>query len=289
MKTTIKKVCSLMLIFLMAMLCLNVQAQPTVDLRSVVKDDLERSNADHTYIAVMDIRTGDIVNSGHFFKGSAQDNWLQKPISTGLLSTIAVSAALETNKITLEDTVDTGDGVLEYRGDTIYDHNWRRGGYGDLTLRQALKMLSNVGVMKAVSKAYVNVDDFVNDFRKKTDLQITDFNFTKCKATPTQICKLYSRIASEGDSTAVDVLKCTSDEKGLLRYNLYDVKDVLVNGSVISDKSGKTVEICGFLPASSPQYTIYVRLEKANSQFSISMARDIFYDVCKTYLHKCNQ
>jgi len=53
--------------------------------------------------------------------------------------------------------IDTGNGVYESRsGKLIKDHNWRRGGYGEITLEDALTHRSEVGLTKAVEQAYGN-------------------------------------------------------------------------------------------------------------------------------------
>ena len=47
------------------------------------------------------------------------------------------------------------------RNDTIYDHNWRKGGYGNLTLRQALAFSSDIGIIRAVDEAFPDKKEFL--------------------------------------------------------------------------------------------------------------------------------
>ena len=47
--------------------------------------------------------------------------------------------------------VDTGNGVWQIDDDRIMkDHNWRRGGYGEMTLDRILEVSSNVGISKII-------------------------------------------------------------------------------------------------------------------------------------------
>ena len=69
--------------------------------------------------------------------------------------TASLLAALETGKVKLSDEVDVGNGKLLVDDDLyMKDHNWQRGGYGILTYEQALGQSSNIGIGKAVDKAF---------------------------------------------------------------------------------------------------------------------------------------
>lgn len=80
--------------------------------------------------------------------------------SSALMRTVSVLAALNTGKVKPDDKFDSGVGLFVYDNDTIYDHNWRKGGYGELTLRQALAYSSDIGILKAVDEAFPNKKDF---------------------------------------------------------------------------------------------------------------------------------
>ena len=66
--------------------------------------------------------------------------------SSALMRMVSVLAALNTGKVKPDDMFDSGVGIFVYDNDTIYDHNWRQGGYGELTLRQALAYSSDVAI-----------------------------------------------------------------------------------------------------------------------------------------------
>ncbi len=65
--------------------------------------------------------------------------------------TVSLLVGLESGKAHLSDVVDTGNGVWQIDDDRIMkDHNWRRGGYGEVTLDRALEVSSNIGISKTI-------------------------------------------------------------------------------------------------------------------------------------------
>ena len=74
--------------------------------------------------------------------------------STGLMHPISLLAALETGKLKLSDKVDTGNGIYQVHGRELKDHNWHRGGYGELTVQEGLAASSNIVTYKAIEKAF---------------------------------------------------------------------------------------------------------------------------------------
>ena len=76
--------------------------------------------------------------------------------STGLMHPISLLAALETGKVKLSDKVDTGNGIYQVHGRELKDHNWHRGGYGELTVQEGLAASSNIAIYKTMEKAFAN-------------------------------------------------------------------------------------------------------------------------------------
>ena len=76
--------------------------------------------------------------------------------STGLMPPISLLAALETGKVKLSDKVDTGNGIYQVQGRELKDHNWHRGGYGELTVQEGLAASSNIAIYKTMEKAFGN-------------------------------------------------------------------------------------------------------------------------------------
>ena len=76
--------------------------------------------------------------------------------STGLMHPISLLVALETGKVKLSDKVDTGNGIYQIHGRELKDHNWHRGGYGELTVQEGLAVSSNIAIYKTMEKAFAN-------------------------------------------------------------------------------------------------------------------------------------
>lgn len=76
--------------------------------------------------------------------------------STGLMHPISLLVALETGKVKLSDKVDTGNGIYQIHGRELKDHNWHRGGYGEISIKQGLASSSNIAVYKTMEKAFGN-------------------------------------------------------------------------------------------------------------------------------------
>ena len=76
--------------------------------------------------------------------------------STGLMHPISLLAALETGKVKLSNKVDTGNGIYQVHGRELKDHNWHRGGYGELTIQEGLAASSNIAIYKTMEKAFGN-------------------------------------------------------------------------------------------------------------------------------------
>ena len=65
---------------------------------------------------------------------------------------------METGKVKLSDTINVGNGILAIGRDTLYDHNWHRGGYGKITVEQGFGLESNIANYKIVRKNKIMVN-----------------------------------------------------------------------------------------------------------------------------------
>ena len=69
---------------------------------------------------------------------------------------ISLLAALETGKVNLSNKVDVGNGIYSVHGRELKDHNWQRGGYGEITVEQGLAVNSNIAIVKTISNIFGN-------------------------------------------------------------------------------------------------------------------------------------
>lgn len=73
---------------------------------------------------------------------------------SGLMRGVSFLAALNTGKVKLSDPVDVGNGIYPIGSDTLKDHNWHRGGYGEITQKQGIASSSNIALAKALEVAF---------------------------------------------------------------------------------------------------------------------------------------
>ena len=183
--------------------------------------------------------------------------------ASSLMRTVSLHKALETGKVHLSDTVDTEEGIAIINGDTIKDHNWHRGGYGKITLKQGLAFESKTAVAKALQMAGVETVDSL--------------------VTPLEMLKLFNGII-KNDSL-----------KSAFRYSITDglgkpasSEKVEVAGlsgrNIVSEANPEkieyAVEFIGYFPADAPKYSIIVSMNKIGLPASGGlMAGSVFREI----------
>ncbi len=112
---------------------------------------------------VMEVATGDIkaiVNMEKCGDGEYRERKnhavsdLMEPGS--VFKTASIMVALDDGVVDTTARVETAGGVWPMYGREMRDHNWRRGGYGMLTLPQTLMVSSNIGVSRIIDDHYRN-------------------------------------------------------------------------------------------------------------------------------------
>ena len=183
--------------------------------------------------------------------------------SSSLMRAVSIYEALETGKIHLSDMVDTEQGIAIINGDTIKDHNWHRGGYGKITLKQGLAYESEIAVSKA--------------------LQIAGIEAVDSLATPLEMLKLFNGII-KNDSLKSAFRHCITD--GLGKPASSDKVEVagLSGRRIISLENSENpeyaVEFIGYCPADEPKYSIIVSMNKIGLPASGgAMGGSVFKDI----------
>lgn len=197
----------------------TLQANATV----ILEDKLSEINAQSGQVIVMEVQTGQIKALVGLTK---KDSTNYQPCenfsvwqSTGLMHPISLLAALETGKVKLSDKVDTGNGIYQVHGRELKDHNWHRGGYGELTVQEGLAVSSNIATYKVMEKAFgddpqtffdllANMSygkpDSINGIASLQPYKITEKNITwNCIGyeqliSPIQVLTFYNAIANNG-------------------------------------------------------------------------------------------
>ena len=134
------------------------ELQECVD--SLLTSWLDSINGMQGQVIVMEVQSGEIVamvGRERNFEGKFQPckNFAYQQELGSLTKTASLLAALETGEVKMSDVVDVGAGIWDIDGEhMMLDHNWRRGGYGQITLDYALAVSSNIGISKTVRNVY---------------------------------------------------------------------------------------------------------------------------------------
>ena len=190
---------------------------------AILESKLSEINAQSGQVIVMEVQTGQIKALVGLTR---KDSTNYQPCenfsvwqSTGLMHPISLLAALETGKVKLSDKVDTGNGIYQVHGRELKDHNWHRGGYGELTVQEGLAVGSNIAIYKTMEKAFgdnpqtffdllANMSygkpDSINGIASLQPYKITEKNITwNCIGyeqliSPIQVLTFYNAIANNG-------------------------------------------------------------------------------------------
>ena len=186
-----------------------------------------------------------------------------KKQSSSLMRTISLHKALETGKVHLSDTVDTEEGIAIINGDTIKDHNWHRGGYGKITLKQGLACESNIAVAKATKMADIEAVDSL--------------------VTPLEMLKLFNGII-KNDSLKSAFRYCITDGLGKPASSEKVEVAGLSGRNIVSEANPErieyAVEFVGYFPADEPKYSIIVSMNKIGFPASGGiMAGSVFQEI----------
>lgn len=244
-----------------------------------MKDD----NCDNAIIYVVETETGRLVGQSSLEKNGNQyvpftDTFnRENDYIHGVATYLAVQWTGNVSSITM---IDTGCGVYEDKnGKLVKDHNWHRGGYGEISLEDALTHRSEIGFTKAIELAYGND-------RKRYEDQIR-FYLNEQPDNLTGILTLYNAIANGGkmvkicsvQETDVTILhdqichpeyvepvqrameRCVSD--GIYKKAGNEYNDVAACGRTLKiDDTRYRLELCGYFPTKNPKFTIMVVMEK---------------------------
>ncbi len=133
---------------------------------------LEKFEADHGSVVVMETKTGEIKaisNLGRTSKGTyfEQRNYAvyesHEPGSTFKLMGMIVG--LEDKVIDTGQVVDTEKGVIRFHGKPVRDS--RHGGYGEISAARVFEVSSNVGIVKLIDENYgENPQKFVDGLKR---------------------------------------------------------------------------------------------------------------------------
>lgn len=129
-------------------------------------EKLKEIDANVGVAIVMEVATGDIkamVNLEKNSKGEYQE--LQNHAVSDMLEpgsvfkTASIMVALDDGVVDTTYKVNTGNGVMKMHGQDMRDHNWRKGGYGTISVPKILQVSSNIGVSYIIDHFYKDDPD----------------------------------------------------------------------------------------------------------------------------------
>ena len=246
-----------------------------VSVDSILQNKLSELDATIGQVIVMEVQTGEIKAS------VGSDSILQE---SGLVRTVSLLAALETGKVKLSDTINVGNGILAIGRDTLYDHNWHRGGYGKITVEQGFGLESNIANYKIVRKAFKNEQTLAESLAKygyqvkDTSLVYNSLGYG-IPTTPLQNLTFFNRIAKS--KTAIKEALEYSVSDGLAKLAQSDkVRVAGATGTIRLPNGEYGVEFCGYFPADNPKYSIIVSINKKGLPASGGlMAGEVFRQI----------
>ena len=265
-----------------------------VNATSILEEKLSEINAQSGQVIVMEVQSGQIKalvgltrkDSANYQSCENFSVWQ----STGLMHPISLLAALETGKVKLSDKVDTGNGIYQVHGRELKDHNWHRGGYGELTVQEGLAASSNIAIYKTMEKAFgdnpqtffdllTNMSygkpDSINGIASLQPYKITEKNITwNCIGyeqliSPIQVLTFYNAIANNGKMIQPQLYKdsvVVINPQIASRASIDSLKQALVfnitDGLGQPAKSDKTT-------VAGKQGTIVVSTDNGNTVYSV--------------------
>lgn len=250
-------------LFLLLLLTLDILAQSNQSLvkkvvallNSVIQENDETNDC----IAIMDVSTGKLVAS----IGNIEE---RQP--TKLFTPIALLACMESGQIKVTDTIDTEGGIYINGTDTIKDHNWRRGGYGVISVADGIVRCSNITTRKMIEKSFRQQSDYQLQLERMDIHGIENIDNLYYGASPLQILALYNMIANNKIKADFDNVKAV---RQVLRNNVVEglgrfaaSKQVEIAGyerMFVRFDSINRADFCGYFPAGNPKYTAIVSLE----------------------------
>ncbi|MDH5608489.1 MAG: transpeptidase family protein [Cyclobacteriaceae bacterium] len=143
----------------------DVETTIDINIQDIAESALYRAlvshQADYGTVVVMEVKTGEIKAMSNLSRNpegkyyerynyAVGSQGSREPGSTFKLASMI--ALLEDTNLNLDDTIDTGNGELNFFEEVMRDH--KPGGYGVLTLKEVFENSSNIGIAKLVTRHF---------------------------------------------------------------------------------------------------------------------------------------
>lgn len=253
----------------------NSELEPAVT--EVIKECLTENDWNNATVYVVETMTGKIKANVSLMRKDTgvepyTDTYNQE--RSQMLGAPAYLALLVTEKVTPESVFDTEGGIYGQ----IKDHNWRKGGYGEINLERALGVRSQVAFAKAGEQAYgTDSTAFVEKVKcylgDEPDRAVGILTFYNAVANGGRMLKLVTegedgiilceQIAPRKHIEALQRGLERSVSDGVFKTAGKDnVKVAACGRTFVKEGDTRRMELCGYFPADNPKYTVMVILEK---------------------------
>lgn len=145
---------------------------------SSLKKQLEKHKAGWGIAVLMEVETGYVraitnltrseSKNGKVYYLESYNHALGSAVEPGSTFKLAsLMSCLESGKIQLNDSIDTGKGIAYFHNRPMKDSNWDQGGHGKISLEQVFSMSSNIGSALAVKQCFsVEPQKFLDGLQK---------------------------------------------------------------------------------------------------------------------------
>lgn len=126
-----------------------------------VLDELKLINGEMGVAILMEVETGDVKAIVNMLRNS-DGNYIEAVNSAisyrcepgSVFKTASFLVALDDEVVDTCYIIHTGCGIQPMYGREMKDHNWRRGGYGNINIARTLEVSSNIGVSHVIDRFY---------------------------------------------------------------------------------------------------------------------------------------
>lgn len=213
-------------------------------------------------VAVIDASTSDVLAWGALENvegATVAAPLLKRLCSSETYMPFVAADCLAQSKTSLEDSVDTGQGILVLNDSVqIRDHNWRKGGYEVLTYRQALLNKSRIGMYHAM----MTLLDGMDYWKYATD-QTKNTNAMELAMVFNNIFHLDSVNVSAERRGNIRAIAIGMFKEGGIQHKRAP-KDVELAGvyNVADDGTEQTFTFVSCFPADNPKYAVSMVVQK---------------------------
>ena len=274
---------------------------------SLTRQEMSNSGCHRGVVYVVETKTGRLIahtslegTGGHFVP--YKDTFYKE--ADEVQGAVTYLALLSSGKVTPDTEIDTKNGVyVTPHGDVVRDHNWRRGGYGPISLESVLTHWSVVGHTMAIDSVFGN--NMADYFLKRRDYtagipETLLGTLTFYNAIANDGCMVKIGNAEDGTVSVINAQIAAPEHIRMLQQGLqHCVSDGLFkkagNDQVAVAACGRRLhiaettyrlELCGYFPVQHPEYTIMVVMEKENIPASAGgMCGPLFSRIVSGLLH----